>query len=238
MIQLVEVDKAVVSRLNIFGKKFEILVDPKRAFELKRGKKVNIDEVLAYPAIYKDARKAMEASVEDLKNAFGTTDIYKIAEKIIKEGEFQLTTEQRREFIENKKIQIANLISKKGINPQTNAPHPPQRILNAMNEVGVNIDPFQDAEQQVEKVLKEVKKLLPIKFEKVVYQIMIPAQFYGKVYSQLKNFGNVSNEKWLTNGNFQAEIEIFSGIKSEFLEKMANLTQGNFQAKELRKVEL
>ena len=233
-----EIDKAVVSRLNIFGKRFEILVDPRGAFKVKKGEKVNLDEVLAYPAIYRDARKAMEASLEDLKNVFGTTDIYKIAERIIKEGELQLTTEQRRELIENKKMQIASLISKKGINPQTNTPHPPQRILNVMNEVGVNVDPFQDAEQQVEKVLKEVKKVLPIKFEKVIYQVTIPAQFYGKVYSQLKNFGEVSNEKWLPDGNFQAEVEIFAGVKSEFLEKLANLTQGNFQTKELRKIEI
>ena len=234
----IDVDKAVVSRLSIFGKRFEILVDPKKAFEFRKGKEIPIEEILAYPAIYKDARKAMEASTEDLKKVFGTSDVYEIAKRIVKKGEFQLTTEQRREFIENKKIQIANLISKKGINPQTNTPHPPQRILNAMERAGISIDPFKSAEEQVEKVVEEIRKFLPLKFEKIVYRIKFPAEFYGKVYSQLKNFGEVSSEKWLSDGSFQAEIEIFAGIKNDFLEKISTLTRGNFEIKEIGKVEL
>ena len=237
MIFLVDIDKAVISRLNIAGQKFEILVDPKKAYEFKQGKQISLDEILAYPAIYKNARAAEEASIEDLQKFFGTTDVYKIAEKIIKNGEIQLTTKQKRELIEQKKLQIATIISKRGVNPQTNAPHPVQRILTAMEKSGVNIDPFQDAEQQVEKVLKSIRGLIPIKFEKITLQLKIPAQYCAKVYSQIRNFGNILNEKWLGDGSLQIEIEILAGMQQEFFEKISNLTEGNFESKIVKRVE-
>jgi len=235
---MISIDKAVVARLKIKNLNFEILVDPKKAFEIKKGANVNVQEALAYPAIYKDARKGEAVREEDLQKTFGTKDIYKIAEEIIKKGEFSLTTEQKRELIEEKKNQIATLISKRAINPQTNTPHPPQRIINAMEKAGVNIDPFIDAEVQVEKVLKAIKPLLPIKFEKVLLQIKIPPQFAGKAYSIIAKAGEVKNEEYLADGSLQIQIEIFSGVQEEFFRKLAEITKGNYESKILKKVEV
>jgi len=235
---MISVDKAVVARLKVKGINFEILVDPKKAFELKKGVNINIQEILAYPAIYKDARKGEAVRNEDLQKTFGTTDVYKIAEEIVKKGEFSLTTEQKRELIEEKKNQIATLISKRAINPQTNTPHPPQRILNAMEKAGVNVDPFLDAEVQVEKVLKAIKPILPIKFEKVLLQLKIPAQYVGKSYSIITKTGEVKDEEYLSDGSLQVQIEIFSGVQDEFFRKLADITKGNYESKILKKVEV
>jgi ribosome maturation protein SDO1 len=234
---MISVDKAVVARLNFKNINFEILVDPRKAFEIKKGANINIQEILAYPAIYKDARKGETAREEDLQKTFGTTDVYKIAEQIIKKGEFSLTTEQKRELIEEKKNQIATLISKRAINPQTNTPHPPQRILNAMEKVGINIDPFLDAEVQIEKVLKAIRTLLPIKFEKILLQLKIPPQFVGKAYSIITKSGEVKTEQYLGDGSLQIQIEIFSGVQDEFFRKIAEITKGNYESKVLKKVE-
>ena len=235
---MISVDKAVVARLKVKGMNFEILVDPKKAFELKKGANVSIQEILAYPAVYKDARKGEAARSEDLQKTFGTTDVYKIAEEIVKKGEFSLTTEQKRELIEEKKNQIATLISKRAINPQTNTPHPPQRILNAMEKAGVNIDPFLDAEVQVEKVLKAIKPILPIKFEKVLLQLKIPAEYVGKSYSIITKAGEVKSEEYLGDGSLQVQIEIFSGVQDEFFGRLAEITKGNYESKILKKVEV
>ena len=235
---MISVDKAVVARLKSKGMNFEILVDPRKAFDMKKGANINIQDILAYPAIYKDARKGETAREEDLQKTFGTTDVFKIAEEIIKKGEFSLTTEQKRELIEEKKNQIANLISKRAINPQTNTPHPPQRILNAMESAGVNIDPFVDAEVQIEKVLKAIKPILPIKFEKVLLQLKIPAEYSGKAYSVITKAGEVKNEQYLGDGSLQVQIEIFSGVQDEFFRKIAEITKGNYESKVLKKVEV
>ncbi|MGC9058955.1 MAG: ribosome assembly factor SBDS [Candidatus Aenigmatarchaeota archaeon] len=233
---MISVDKAVVARLRIKNNNFEVLVDPKKAFELKKGANINIQDILAYPAVYKDARKGEAVKEEDLQKAFGTKDIYKIAEEIVKKGEFSLTTEQKRELIEEKKNQIATIISKRAINPQTNTPHPPQRILNAMDQAGVHIDPFLDAEVQVEKVLKAIKTILPIKFEKVLLQVKIPAQYVGKSYSIITKAGEIKSEQYLQDGSLQVQIEIFSGVQDEFFRKLGEITKGAFESKILKKV--
>lgn len=231
---VVSLEKAVTARFISSGKKFEILVDANKALELKKGKSVNMNETLAYPAIYRDVRSSEVVSSQELQKAFGTTDILKIAEKIIKEGEVQLTTEQRRSMVEQKKNQIASIISKRGINPQTSTPHPVQRILNAMEQSGINIDPFTDAELQIDKVLNAIKVLLPIRFQKVTLQIKIPMQYSGKIHSILKEGGNIKQEQWLADG-LQVIIEILAGVQDELTQKIAGLTHGNFELKVIKR---
>jgi ribosome maturation protein SDO1 len=232
---VVSLDKAVIARLQHSGQRFEILVDPNKALEFKRGMKMSISDILAYPAIYKDARSTDMVAEQDLQKNFGTTDVFKIAEKIIREGELQLTTEQRRNMVEQKKNQIANFISKKGINPQTNAPNPPQRILNAMDKAGINVDPFVDAELQVNKILKGIKAILPIKFQKVTFQVKIPPQFAGRVYSVLKTSGSITSEQWLNDGSLSVSIEILGGMQEELFQKISSLTHGSFESKVVKR---
>ena len=234
----VSVDKAVTARLIVSNLKFEILVDPEKALQLRRGENVRIEDILAYPAIYKDTGSTELAAEKDLQKIFGTTDVFKVAEEIIKKGDIQLTTEQRRRMIEERKKQIAEIISKRGVNPQTNLPHPPQRIMNAMKEAKVNIDPFVDAELQVDEVLKKIRVLLPIKLGKTLFQIKIPPEYSGRVYSVLKKIGSVQKEKWLTDGSLQVEVEVLVGMQSELLQRLADLTRGKFESKILKKGEL
>lgn len=231
----VSIEKAVIARLNYSNQRFEILVDPDKALDFKSGKSIAMDEILAYPIIYKDAKAAEAAAEKDLQRIFGTTDANKIAEKILKEGEIQVTTEQRRQLVEQKRKQIASIISKRGINPQTNTPHPEQRILNAMEQAGVNIEPFVDIELQVEKVVNAIKPLIPIRFQKVTLQIKIPPQFAGRAYQIIKSSGKIVNEQWLNDGSLQANIEMLAGITDEFIQKLSNLTHGNFESKVIKR---
>lgn len=231
-------DKAVIARLQHSGQRFEIMVDPNKALDFKRGIKVSMNDILAYPAVYRDVRNTETVSGQDLQKVFGTTDIAKVAEKIIREGELQLTTEQRRQMVEQKRTQVANIISSKGINPQTNTPHPPQRIVNAMEQAGVNVDPFVDAELQVDKVLKSIKTILPIKFQKVSLLIKVTSQFAGSAYPMLKKAGTTSNEQWLGDGSLQINIEILAGVQDELFQKLSSLTHGNFESKVLKREDI
>lgn len=231
------VDKAVVGRLTISGQKFEILVDPNRALDFKRGAKVTMQEVMAYPVIYKDTKTSEAVAPADLQKAFGTTDPLKVAERIVKNGEIQLTTEQRRTMVDQRKVQIAAIIARKGVNPQTNTPHPQQRVMGVMEQVGVQIDPFADAESQVEKVLKAIKVVIPIKFEKVVLQVKVPSQHAGKAFPVLKSAGTLQSEQWLNDGSLQANVEILAGVQDEFQQKLANATKGEYESKVLKREE-
>lgn len=235
---MVDVDKAVVSKMKKGEKRFEVLVDPIKALDIKKGKQINLDEVLAYPGIYHDVRRGDAIPENELQENFGTTDIYQIAKKIIIEGDLQFTTEQRRKFVEDKTKEIADIISRRGINPQTNAPHPPQRILNAMNKVGVHIEPFIDADLQVNKVVESIKPLLPIKFQRVAVRVVIPPQFSGKTYSVLKRTIGKFEERWLNDGSLQVTLDIPVGVQEDLFRKIGDVTRGNFKYEIVKRVDL
>jgi len=231
----VSIEKSVVARLNYAQQKFEILVDPNKAMDFKNGKMIPMEEVLAYPIIYKDVKTTEAVPEKDLQKVCGTTDDMKIAPKILKEGEIQITTEQKREMTEQKKHLIATLISKRGINPQTNTPHPEQRILNAMQQAVVSIDPFMDAELQLDKVVKAIKPMLPLKFQNVTLQVKVPPQFAGKSYSVIKSAGKITSEQWLNDGSLQVTVEMLAGAMDDFAQKLANMSHGNFESKVLKR---
>ena len=226
----VEIDKAVVCRLKHSGENFEILVDPKNALEFKKGEEIDLNDILAYPSIYKDVKSTDVVPQDILQKIFGTTDIFVIAKTIIKKGELHLTTEQRKEMMTAKEKQIADIISRRGVNPQTNSPHPPQRIMNAMEEAGVKIDPFIDAELQIDGILKDLKTFLPISFQKVIIAVRVQPQFAGRVYPILKKIGAVKKEEWLNDGSLKVEVEILGGMQQELYDKLADATHGDFEA--------
>ena len=147
-IKMVSLDDAVIARLESHGERFEILIDPDVVEKVRGGQ---IDDVLQYMAaeeVFKDAHKGDRASDEVIMKVFGTTDVNDVALHILKKGDVQLTTEQRRKMQEDRKKQIIAEISRNAINPQTKTPHPPARIEAAMDEARVHIDPFKPAEQR------------------------------------------------------------------------------------------
>jgi len=235
---MVDIDKAVVIRLKKAGMKFEVLVDPDKALEFKKGQSLNIEEILAYPGIYHDVRRGDTIPENELQKNFGTTNVFQVAKKIIKEGELQFTTEQRRRFVEEKRREIADIISKRGINPQTNTVHPPQRILNAMDKAGVHVDPLIEAELQVNKIVESIKPLLPIKFQRIIVQIIIPPQFSGKTYSVLKRAVGRFDEKWLNDGSLQVTLDIPAGVQEDVFKKIGDITKGNFKSNIIKRVDI
>ncbi|MBN1940557.1 MAG: ribosome assembly factor SBDS [Candidatus Diapherotrites archaeon] len=227
---MVKLEQAVIARLELSGEKFEILVDPKLALLLKKGEKVDFNELLASDSVYKDSNKGTVQSPEALNRAFGTTELEKIAGKIIKSGQVQLTTEQRKDLREQKKREIVELIARNAMNPQTNSPHPPQRIEIALEEAKIHIDEFKQPEEQLGEILKELKKLIPISFEKLKIAVKIPAEYSGKASSLLHRY-NVQKEEWQSNGSLVGLIELPAGMRAEFLNELNHLTHGNVETK-------
>ena len=216
----------VIARLEVGGQVFEVLVNPELAMQLREGKKVNLDDLLIGDYVYKDARKGLKASPEALKKIFGTTDVKKIAVEIVKRGEIQLTTEQRRKLIEAKRKQIITFISRNAIDPRTKAPIPPKRIELAMEQARVGIDPFLDVEKQAMNVIKAISRILPIKIAKAILLIRIPPAYSGRIYSQIPKLGEVKKTEWKNDGSLIVELEIPAGMQNEVIGKINSLTRG------------
>ena len=100
---MVTVDKAIIARLEKDGKHFEVLVDPELAYSLKDGKTISLSKMLAVNDVFSDSKKGMKISSAELERVFGTSDIEKIAETVVKQGDVQLTTDFRKQKVVEKK---------------------------------------------------------------------------------------------------------------------------------------
>ncbi|HDZ36119.1 MAG TPA: ribosome assembly factor SBDS [Thermococcus sp.] len=227
----ISVDKAVIARLKTHGETFEILVDPYLAKDFKEGKDVPIEEILATPYVFKDAHKGDKASEHEMEKIFGTSDPYEVAKVILRKGDVQLTAEQRRQMIEDKRRYIATVIHRHAVDPRTGFPHPVDRILRAMEEAGVHVDLFKDAEAQIPGIVKAIRPILPLKMEMKVIAVKIPGDYVGRAYGEVRKFGKIKREEWGSDGSWMFLIEIPGGVEEEFYEKLNALTRGNVVTK-------
>ena len=228
---MVTVDEAIIAKLVRDGKHFEILVDADIAYDLKEGKTVSISRMLAVNEVFTDAKKANRAAPSDTQKAFGTNDIEKIGQEIVKHGDIQLTTEFRRRKTEEKRKQIAAFISKNAINPQTKLPHPLERITSAMEQAHVSVDPFKPAENQVDGVIAAIKKIMPISVEEITLFIEISAKYSSRAYGIVKEFG-IQQDKWLADGSLTAKITIPAGMKESVYRRLGAATEGTAKIEE------
>ncbi|MBA5941895.1 MAG: ribosome assembly factor SBDS [Methanophagales archaeon] len=227
---MVSLDKAVVARYKHGKKIFEILVDPEGADSIRSGVKEEIEKVLVADEIFVDASKGKKATEEDLMEIFSTVEIAEIAGTIIKKGELQLTTEQRRKKIDAKKKMVVERIARISINPKTNTPHPLTRIEIAMNEAKVQIDPFKSVDEQVTAIVKALRPIIPIKIEETAIAIKIPAIYTGQVYEIKRNF-TVTKEEWQKDGSFIAVVTVPAGIRDDLFSFLNRMTKGEAQTK-------
>jgi ribosome maturation protein SDO1 len=226
VISVVNLEDAIVARLETHGETFEILLDPIVMNFIKNGKEVNLEEYMAVNDIFNNARKGTRPTEEKVKEAFGTEDVTEIAAKIIAKGEVQITAEQRKEMLEVKRHKIVTYIAANAINPQTKLPHPPTRIELALEETKFRVDPFKSVEKQVEEAMHLLRPILPIKFEKSKVAIRLKGDDYGRCFDELSHFGIVEREEWQTDGSWIGIMEIPAGLITELTSKLKDKTKG------------
>ena len=226
-------DKFTTARLSRGQDKFEILVKPEKALDFKLGKQVTVSQLLVIEEIYSDSNKGTRASAEKLQKTFGTTDPVRVAEEIMKSGDLQLTTEQRRQLVDDKRKQIVSIITRNAIDPRTGAPHPPVRIEQAMGQIRLSIDPFKSAEEQSKQVIEELRPILPLKMEQMRIAVKVFAEHAARAYNAFKSFGTLSSEQWQPDGSLVAVLEMPAGLYGSFLDRVGKLTQGTIETKVL-----
>jgi ribosome maturation protein SDO1 len=224
--------KSTTVRLIVGNDKFEILVKPDLALEYKLGKRNDLSSVLISDEIYSDANKGSRISTDKLNKHFKTTNSNEVIKQILLKGELNLTTDQRRKMVEEKRKQIIQYINKNFVDPKTKLPHPIQRIENGLEDIRVVIDPFKKAEDQIKLVVDSLRKVLPLASELSQLTITIPKNFSSNSIGFIKSSGSVISEEWLSDGSLKVKIEINAGVKGNFLDRLGSLTKGSAQVKE------
>ena len=212
---MVDLDDAIVARLETHGETFEILLDPAVTDLLKSGKEIDLAEYMAVEDVFNNAGKGTRPPEEKIREAFGTSDVMEIARRIIEKGEVQITAEQRKEMQAAKKRQVVTYIAANAINPQTKT------------------DPFKPVEKQVEEAMKLLKPVLPIRFEKTRVAIRLKGDAYGKCYDDMIHMGVVEREEWQADGSWIGIMEIPAGLIDELRNKLNSRTKGAAEVKTL-----
>ena len=135
------------------------------------------------------------------------------------------------QMTERKRKQVIDTIARESINPQTNTPHPPARISQAIDEAKVHIDPFKSVSEQVQIVLKAIKPLLPIRMEKTKLAVRLTGDAYGKVYGEIVREGYLMKEEWSKDGSWIGLLEVPAGMASDIMGALSRRGQDNIEIK-------
>jgi ribosome maturation protein SDO1 len=217
-------------RFQKYGKNFEIVVDPDLAIEFKNKRSESIEdlsELVKSEHIFSDAKKGELANEDDLEKVFLTNDFYKIALRMIKEGEIQLSSEHREKLREDKKKQIVTAIHRIAIDPRSGLPHPLVRIESAIAEAKIKVNEYKRAEDQVQDVINLLKPILPIRVEEKILHIRLPVQYAPKLQGYLKSQGDITSEDWLSDGSYACKLKVPAGVYADLVDELGSRTKGS-----------
>tara|TARA_B100000945_G_scaffold316615_1_gene317873 strand:+ start:807 stop:1499 length:693 start_codon:yes stop_codon:yes gene_type:complete len=230
---MVSLEDSVTARFETGGNRFEILIDPQAAQQYKEGEEIDWEEAIAADGIWNDSSKGDRAPEKLVNDTFGSLDLIDIYKKILAEGSIQLTSQQKKEMVEQKRKRIISHIAANAMNPQTGGPHPPQRIENAIEEIRYSVDPIESDEKQIEKIVSKIKLLIPISFDKIRVAVKIPAIHVGKCYGQLSGLGNIESEEYQKDGSWIGIIEMAAAAQTKLEDLLGSVTKGTAEIKAL-----
>ena len=230
---MASLDNSITAHKEIGGERFEVMVDPDLALAYRLGQKKELNNVLTVEEIFKNFRKGERHTSSALQKAFGTTDVFAIAERIVKNGELALTTEQKRVMLEERKKQIIAILMRECIDPRTGAPHTQLRLEQSMDAARVHIDGFKDAASQVEDVMKALRPIIPLKVERIRVAVKVPPEHAQRVYGTLKGYG-IQKEEWARDGSLIVVLEMPAGMQGEFYDKINRATAGAAETKMMK----
>jgi len=217
------------ARIKKGGKHYEILVDLDEALKFAKGEG-NINSAVIGDAVFHNLKSGERASMDDLEANFGSSIFEEVAERIIKTGEVVRTAESMNKERDEKYKQVVDFLTRNAISPE-GRPYTPDRIMKALKEAHVNIK-NKPIEAQVEEILDQLMKVLPIKVERKKVRLLIPAIHSGKAYGIVKEF--ISQESWKNNGDLEVVVEIPSGLIMDFYDNVNSATQGSVMSEEIK----
>jgi len=218
-----------IARIKQRGKHFEIIVDLDEALKFKKGQSSSFEA--EDERVFTNLKRGEVASNSDLESSFGTKDTSEIIKKIVRDGEVLLSQEYRDEEKEKKEKQVVDFLSRNSINPQSGLPHSPERIKIALEEAHVNIKNT-PIENQINEILAQISRIIPIKIETKKVRIKIPAIHTGKAYSIISQYKE--EENWMNDGSLEVTVNIPAGIVMDFYDKLNSATHGSAITQEIK----
>jgi ribosome maturation protein SDO1 len=230
---MANLENSITAHIDINGERYEILVDPDLSYQYRVGQKKELNNVLTVEEIFKNFRKGERHTSSALQKAFGTTDVYAISDRILKSGEIQLTTDQKRKMLEERKKQVIAILMRECIDPRTGAPHTQLRLEQALEASRAHVDAFKGAAEQLDEIVKAMRPIIPMKFERVRIAVRVPPEHAQRVYGTLKGYG-IQKEEWARDGSLIVALEMPAGMQGEFYERLNRATAGSAETRMMK----
>ncbi len=217
------------ARIKRGGKHFEILVDLEEAIKVSKGEG-NVSSAVLVDDIFYNLKSGEHASKDDLMTNFETSDLLEVATKIIKSGEIVKPAQYFKEEQDKKYKQVVDFLARNATSPE-GRPYTTDKIMNALKDARINVK-NKSIESQINEIVDELSKILPIKIQKKKVELRVPVLYTGKVYGYLKEF--IVNEKWENNGDLTCIVEVPSGMIMDFYDSINNASHGSIFSEEVK----
>ena len=217
------------ARVKKGAKHFEILVDLDEALKVRRGEG-NINVAVLTGAVFHNLKSGEHAGEKEMEEAFGSSDVMVVAEKIIKSGEIEKPTEFVKKEHDARYKQVVDFLVRNAVSPE-GKPYTPDRIMKALGEAHVNVK-NKPIESQVEEILDQLGKVLAVKIERKKVKLVVPAVHTGRSYGIVKEF--MVSEDWKNNGDLEVVVEVPAGLVMDFYDRINSATQGSVLSEEIR----
>ena len=208
---------------------FEVATHAGTVVKYREGELSNVSDVVTTEVIFADYNKGERASETDLHATFGEGVTHEaMLDKILRNGEFQLSAAERREKLEAKRREVTEFIHRNYVDPKTHHPIPVMRVEQALETVRVRVDPDQPADRQVAQMAPKLMACLPLKKHQMEGVLKVPHASLGASSGIVRAHCNVLREHYSSEGA-TLEIAFSPGDYDSFMKAMNAATKGNFQ---------
>jgi len=206
-------------------KNLELLCNPNTMVKYRKGL-ITRDSVLAINHIFKNAQKGNKANDKDIQKVFGNKVLLECIDEMLNKGDFQLTSQERKELTEKKRNEILNYFHNNYINPKNKLPHPRTRYENAFKENKINIDYSISTEKQVKDIYNKLMGIITMKPKEKEITISL-SKLDKKITKTISTYGSILSTKTKNNRYF-IQINILNSQYQNLLDDLENSTNGDF----------
>ena len=217
--QLVRYKKGKVS--------FEIITKP-GTVRLFLANKLGWDKVLATDAVFTNYKKANLAKSSDLKATFGTDDINKCAEIIVREGDAQVSAKERKEDIEAHHKQVITYLHRSYVD-QTGGVYTISRLELILAESKVQIDPSVSVQKISENIIKRMLGKAVFKRNSIDYTVSAEKKYYKELSSIMHRFSPGIHKEIRGKENISWKVSILMADMNAFTVEMNKVTEGDYK---------
>lgn len=156
---IVKLTNVAIVRFRKKNRKAEIACYKNKVIDWRNGNEDNIDNVIQIDQIFSNAIQGTIAGEGLLNKLFGIKDKKVIIQKILDEGDLQVSQKEREVLSENAFQEVVKILTKKLIHPKSKRLFSDGAIKNALKNINFKADFNIGSKKQAFKAMKKLEKL-------------------------------------------------------------------------------